>query len=783
MSAINLMLWRDLRSLAMQALTIALVIAAGVAAFIAPASTHSSLLQAREAYYDQSRFAHLFVRLHRAPLSIADRLRDIEGVAAVHPGLGFPARLTLPGVSDLIAAQLQDLPADDMVNALTLKAGFWPEAGSPQILVSEAFATRRAIRPGDTVQAVINGKTQTLGISGIASSPEYLIGVGEAGMADDRSFAILWMDRDRLAAAFDMRAAFNRLAVRVIRDADIPRLQRSLDSALREYGSRGSITRAEQPSNRALSQEINEQRVFAIVLPAVFLAIAVFILNVVLTRLIGTQRDRIATLKAIGYPSWRIAAHYLSVAMLIALAGGLIGLWVGNLLGIWMTRLFIDIFRIPGSAHRLDGQVVAVPVTIALAAALAAAALAVQEVLRLSAAEAMRPPSPASYRHTLSPERSALLHVPAAARMVVRGITRRPVRAALTVLGMAGAIAILVAGTWWRDAFDRMLALHFDVAMPADVHLGFATALPIRVTQELARLPGVLQVEARRSAAVRLSSRQISERLTLETLQVDSGLRRPINAEGMPVAPPPAGLMLSARVARKLRLAPGDPVQIEFLDGKQREQTLTVGGIFDEPMGRSAFIDDEALQRAQAEPASVSLVALRIARAEEGALIAALRNLPSVTGAFVRHALVDHIRANTQRNLLVFTGVLSVFAAAIAAGVVYNSARIALAERRWELASLRVIGMRESEVSRLMLGELALQTLLAIPVGCVAGWWLAKLLVSMMSSENFTIPLVILPRTYAWAVGVMVLTAVASAMTVRHRLQHLDLIEVLKTRE
>ncbi len=783
MSALGRMLIRDLATLAVQALSIAMVIAAGTAAFIATMSTHHSLTQARDDYYTRTRFADMFVRLHRAPLPVAEQLRDLPGVGALHAGLSFAGRVSIDGVPDLLSARLLDLPSNDEVNSLTILAGRWPDHGSTEVLLGETFAERRGLRPGDTLRAVMNGREQILVIAGIAASPEFLIGVSEGAMADDRSLAIIWMDRDRLAAAFDMRAAFNTLAIRNSAQAATASLKRQLDILLKPYGSRGATTRNEQPSHRALTQEINEQRVFAVVLPTVFLAIALFILNVVLTRLVGTQRDRIATLKALGYPAMRIAGHYLVLAALVALAGNLVGIMTGKFLGAWMTGLFTGIFRIPGATHQVAPWIAFLPIAISFAAALGASLLAVREVLRLSAAEAMRPPAPATYRHALSPSRRWVKRVPAATRMIARSIARRPIRAALTVLGISGAVAILVAGTWWRDAFDRMISLHFGVAMPADMHVGVAKDLPPRAIHDLRRLPGVLQVETRQAVPVRFISIQHSERGVLETLSDSPRLRQPINEVGEPVQPPAAGLMLSARLAGKLGVGPGDTVQVEFLDGRQREQTLGIGAVFDEPMGRSAFISARELRESTGEPESVNVVSFRVSRQDESDLIAELKNIPAITGAFVKHALVEHIRSNTERNLLVFTGVLSVFAAAIAAGVVYNSARIALAERRWELATLRVLGMREDEVGRLLLGELMLQALLAIPAGCIGGWLLAWLLVSMMNSENFTIPLNILPRTYVWAVSVMLATGAVSAVAVRRRLGRLDLIEVLKTRE
>ena len=133
--------------------------------------------------------------------------------------------------------------------------------------------------------------------------------------------------------------------------------------------------------------------------------------------------------------------------------------------------------------------------------------------------------------------------------------------------------------------------------------------------------------------------------------------------------------------------------------------------------------------------------------------------------------------------MLFFTAVLSAFAAVIAVGVVYNNARIQLAERAWELASLRVLGFTRAEVSVLLLGELGLEIALAIPAGFVAGYWLAALLLALMPHDVIDFPLVIYPTTYLLAGAVVAAAGVASALIVRNRIDNLDLVGVLKTRE
>ncbi len=783
MKALDHKLLRDLIALRFQSLTIALVVAAGVAAFVASMSTHDALKRARDRYYDQARFAEVFARVYRAPMTLARRIGELGQVAQFQVGLAHGARIELDGVEDLLSARLLSLPADDDLNRLSLRQGRWPQADTLEVLVGEAFAERRALKPGDTVRAILNGRAQTLTVAGLASSPEYVLGIAEGGMSDDRSFALIWMDARRLASAFAMTGSFNTVAVRLQPGASERSVIESLDHLLAPYGSRGAYSRAEQPSHRALSQEINEQRVFATVLPVIFLLVAVFILNVVLARLVGTQRDQIATLKALGYEDPRIAAHYLLVAALIAMLGCVTGLAIGIRLGEWMTQLFTGIFRFPDFQYDVAGWVLLLPCAAAISGALLAATLAVREVLNLSPAEAMQPATPSDYRvgapmlggteRTLSP----------LTRMVMRSITRRPVRAALTMLGISGAVAILIAGSWWRDAFDRLIDLHFSAAMPADVHLSFAMPLAPRALAELERLPGVLRAEMRYAAPVRLIAGRRSERTSVESLPTEPQLRRPIDRDGHAMALPVSGLMLSERLARTLALRVGNEVTVEFLEGRQRTVRLRVGAVVSEPMGRGAYLSEDEMRTASGDGQMGNLVSLKLSRTEEPALMAALRKLPSVTAVFVKRSLVEHFRSNTERNLLIFTGVLTLFASAIAAGVVYNSARIALAERRWELATLRVLGMSDNEVSLLLLGELAVQGLVALPIGCLAGYGIAHLLVAMMSTETFSIPVFILPRTYAWAILATIVTATLSAIAVRRRLARLDLVSVLKTRE
>jgi putative ABC transport system permease protein len=631
------------------------------------------------------------------------------------------------------------------------------------------------------IRVVIQGRTETLIITGLASSPEYILGAAHGGMSDDRSFGLIWMDRKRLARAIDLDGAFNTLTLTLQSGADRDAKMVEIDQRLAPYGGRGAYGREDQFSNRALSQEIAEQRVFATVLPTIFLAVSVFVLYIVLSRRVSTERDQIATLRALGYGGIAIGSHYLLIALAIAGFGAAVGIALGARLGLWLTELYTGYFRFPEFSWVLPIEVAALPAALALVGAAAAGAMPVRTVLKCSPAEAMQPPAPTAWRR--GPIGGTGPAADPIRLMIVRAVLLRPIRSFFTLLGIAGSVAILISGVWWRDAIDHLLHIQFELAMPADVYLALQPAASASARGELLRLPGVLSAELHRGLPIRLHGPHATERLRLETLADDDVLRRPFGIDGRPGKTPDTGLLLSEKVARSIGVVTGDRVEIEFLEGRRLRRVIEVESIFPEPMGRSAYVTPERLLRLSGEGLRHDQAALQVEAGAYRLLEQALRERRVVVASFRKDELLARIQESSRRNMLVFSAVLTAFAAAIAVGVIYNSARIALSERRWELATLRVLGMTEREVSRLLLGELALQTLIAMPIGCVAGWALAHLLVSMMSGGPFTIPVIIWPRTYVWAVASALLTGLLSAWLVRRRLARLDLIAVLKVRE
>ena len=792
MRTLDRKLLRDLRLMWSQALTIALVVASCVGGFVTSLSAVDSLAAARDAYYAQSRFADAFAELKRAPRSALSAVSEIPGVADVQATIEHVVRLDLPGVADPMLGRLIGVDPREpaRLNLLTLRSG-QPLAdddrlgrtggdGAIDALVTERFAQARGLRPGSRVGALINGRHRTLVVAGTVLSPEYVFS-GINGMPDAGSFGVFWIDADALGAAYDMRGAFNRVALRLAPGASEAAVLADLERRLAAYGVRSPHGRADQPSNRMLDNEIQEQRVIGTVLPVIFLAVAAFLLNVVVSRLVSTQREQIAALKALGYGDGAIAAHYLKLVLLVAALGLALGLVLGGVLGGWLTRLYAEFFRFPVFDHRLAPWLVAVGALATAATAVAGTLNAILATVRLPPAEAMRPPAPGRYRRTLLERLGLRTGVPL--RMILRHMERRPVRASLSIVGIASAMALVVMGSFVRDAIDAIMDTQFGVAIRGDVIVWMAEASDDGARHALARLPGVLAVESGRDVPVTFRNGPLAERGQVQGFDAPPVLRRIVDVDGARHAPPPDGLLMTDRLAAKLRLRPGDLVEVEVLDGRRRTLRLPLAGTVREMLGLNAYAQRSALNRWLGDGDLSSQYSLSVERGAEPALLEALHAMPRVAGVFSKATLQRNMQEISARNVRIMSTVMTAFAVVIAVGVVYNNARIALAERTWELASLRVLGFTRGEVSLLLLGELALSVAVALPLGVLLGWALVAGIAGLLASDQFLFPVVIRPATYATAALTVLAAALASALVVRRRVDRLDMVAALKTRE
>jgi putative ABC transport system permease protein len=786
-SALNRKLLRDLAAMKSQAFAIALVVAAGVAMYVMYLSNFESLRRTQRAYYETQRFGDVFATLKRAPLRLGSSIAAIPGVTAVDLRVVANVTLDLADFDAPAAGRFVSIPADrrPALNDLVLRRGRWIESGrADEVLAGEAFASAHGLVPGDSLYGVINGRRRRLTVVGIALSPEYIY-IARPGqiVPDDARYGVFWMDYTALAAAFDMEGGFNDVVLALAPAASRKEAVARLDQLLYPYGGLGAVPRSLQMSNWMVEGELTQLQQFGLLLPLIFLIVAAFILNIALSRALALQRPQIATLKAVGYGNAALGWHYMKFALVIAAVGVAIGFAAGAWMGSEVGALYNKYFRFPRLTFVVPWQVAAGASLMTLGAAAAGAFSAVRRAVRMSPAEAMGPQAPQLYTRSIF-ERSMLARrLDMTGRMIVRNLARHPLRAAASVFGIALAVATLMIGMVFMHVMDRLIAVQFWVAERQDITVTFAEPRSAEAWRAVARLPGVLAAEPQRAVAARVRSSYRERYIAVTGVTPGSRLHEVIDGSARSIPVAASGVTISQKLAEILAVSPGATISIEVLEGERPVRDVTVANVVDDVMGLSVYMEMDQLHALMREDRVYSGALMLVDPRQEAALMRELKRTPGVAGSSFKRAFLRTFRETMAANMNLTITVNVIFAAVIAFGVVYNAARVSLSERSHELASLRVLGYTRAEISLILMGELALLTLAALPFGWVFGYGLTAAILRTVQSEVYRIPLWVSPQSVAWASLGIVAAAFVSGLIVRRRLDRLDLIAVLKVRQ
>lgn len=780
-------LLRDLGRLWAQALAVALVMACGVMTLILAMGASRSLEASQSAFYDRYRFASVFANAVRAPRHLESRIAGLPGVSAAELRIVKPVIINVTGMAEPASGIVVSVPdtGESAVNRLYIRAGRLPGSRVPgEVAVVEAFASAHGFRPGDQFDVVMNGKLRRLSITGIVLSPEFIYAIGPGDMVPDpRRYGILFMSDTVLSSTFGMTGAFNDVALTTMRNADIKTVIEGLDTILKSYGGTGAYERKDQMSHAFLDSELTQLSAMATIIPPIFLFVSAFLVNMILSRLIALEREQIGLLKAVGYSDVAVGWHYAKLVIVISAVGLGIGCVAGTWLGRGLTQLYGDFFSFPFLifTHGIDLYVIAATVTVV--SALAGASSAIWATIVLPPAVAMRPPSPTQYRSFAG---AAVSKTPMFSQLTVmafRHFLRWPLRSTMTIIGTALSVALLITALFAFDSIDAMVDTIFYRTDRQDATLTFANASGPEAITNAANLPGVIRAEPYRTTAVMLKNGWHERRMVISGLPPQSDLARVLDRDLLPMELPRSGLVLSERVAGLLDVQVGDSVEVELMEFSDRKVSVPVTGIAESYVGLTAYMDLTALNRLLMEGRRVSGVRILVDSGKLNELYARIKQVPAIASLALQTVSRDRFRETIRQNISYSITIYVTLAIIITFGVIYNSARIQLSERARELASLRVFGFTRAEVSSVLLVELALIVAIAQPVGWLAGYGFAVLMIRGFESDLFRIPLVITQSTYATASLVVIASAMVSALLVRRRVDTLDLIRVLKTRD
>lgn len=780
-------LLRDLSHMKGQSFAIMMVIAAGVATFVMSMCAYESLADGKERFYRDNRFAEVFSSVRRCPRSMVERIADISGVASVEPRLVYDVLLDVPGLREPATGRLISVPdsGEQALNKVYIARGRMIEPNRlGEVVVSEMFAEAHQFKPGDQIHAIINGKLQDLKIVGIALTPEYVIQIqGGSLLPDKKRFGIFWMNERELESAFDMSGAFNDISLKLSYNANLEEVKSQLDRLLEPYGSIGCYDRSQQLSHNYVTDELTQLKTMATLAPAIFLSVAAFLLNIVISRIISQQREQIAALKAFGYSNYQVGFHFLHLVLLISLTGTI----VGTLFGFWMaknlTEMYQEFYKFPLLAFQVNLSAVMWALLLTTAAAVLGTWLAVRKAIQLPPAEAMRPEPPPSFRPTIVERFFPKKVLPAELRMIIRNIERKPFKSSVSVLGISIAVAVLILGSFSLDSLEYLIDFQYRKAQRQDITATFIEPATSSVMYEMSQLDGVLDSETMRGVATRIRFQHRSRRVGIVGLDPDPELFRLLDENEVPVKIPDHGVMLNSKLASLLGASLGDTVIVEILEGKRPTTQIEVTAIVNEFGGVNAYMKKSNLHELLKESEVASGAFLKVDPNYLDEVYRELEMRPGVGSVAIKDAAIESFRETIAENMLTMRSFNILFAVVIAIGVVYNSARISLSEQSRDLATMRVIGFTRNEVSTVLLGEITLFTLVAIPLGWAIGYGFASVLILGLDTENYRIPLIVSQSTFAFASLVVIGATFFSGLIVQRRISSLDLVSVLKTRE
>ncbi|MCB1485980.1 MAG: FtsX-like permease family protein [Bauldia sp.] len=787
MHPLDIKLFRDLRRLWAQSLAIALVMACGVATLILAVGAWLSLEETRDAYYERYKFGDVFATASRAPDSIARQIAEIDGVAAVESRITELALLDIEGFREPATGVITSIPEGRSidVNDVFVRSGRMPEPGrTNEVAIDTQFAEAQRLGIGSEFEAVVGSAKLRLSVVGIVMSPEFVYALGPGDMMpDSRRFAAIWMPEETLASLFDLDGAFNSVSIRLLRDANEDAVIEAVDTLLEPYGGTGAYGRKDQISNAFLQGELDQLRGMAQMIPPIFLLVSAFLINMILSRLIELEREQIGLLKALGYGRSAVAWHYLKLVLVIAAFGVLIGAAVGTWLGRGMTVMYSEFFSFPFLVFRTDVDIYLIAAGVSMAAAAAGALKAIGVVFALPPAVAMRPPAPQVYRQFMGGLLGRMRLFSQVTTMALRHLVRHPLRSLLTAVGTAFAVALMGVAMGTLSSVDFMIDAVFYRTERQDATLAFSSERPSDALQAVERLPGVIAAEPYLELPVEISKGQYSRQLLITGKPPETDLSRVLDLDLEPVVLPSSGLALGDRVAEILHLKPGDIARVEFLDGDRRTVEVPVTQVIQSYIGLMIFMDIDALARLAGTGPRVSGVHVLVDDTRLDDLYRAVKETPQVSSVALLSRSRQRFQETMQQNMTMMLTVYLVLSIVIAFGVVYNSARIQLSERARELATLRVLGFHRSEVSNVLFIEIGAIVAVAQPIGWLIATGLGIIITQSLATDMFRVPFVIEPAIFAIASIVVVAAALVSALIVRRRVDALDLVRVLKTRE
>lgn len=772
-----------------QFLAAAAVVALGIMVYVSMNTAYSSLSKSQTRLYQDNHFADYYFQTVKAPQEVVKQIEKVPGVRIATGRIQTDLAIIKTN-DDRATARLVSytLPVQNQVNGIAVEKGRMftsnQNSGSIEALVDPQYASANHINWGDSTAVVVDGRERFLTVVGTGSGPEFVYPLKDAAdiLPDPLKFGIFMVETGQAQKLLNMDGQINQVLLQFSPGADQTQVIAAVQEILQPYGLIGSYPRKNQISHAVLQAKLDGIHSIAVYLPVMFLAMAGVIQLIILRRMVNTQRTQIGVMKALGYDNVQIMLHYTWYALAVSVLGAIIGIVLGVLMAGAISNLYNQYFNLPGGLQPLNLQTLGSSLLLSLGIGAAAGLSGSRGVVRINPAEAMRPEPPKNGNRILLEKWPVLWErMTPAWKMTLRSISRNPGRFAITMIGVIFSIGLLIIAFFYNDAVDYMMQKTFNEGERYDITVRFNSPIPENELINISRLDGVLNAEAFMEMPVKIHFRNRAEDEILLAYPTGLSMRKLEDENGNPISVPADGIILNQRTANKLGVSKGDSVEVEtqLPLGPIHHESVKIAGETQQLFGGGSYINLEQANHILQESHLVSGAMIRVESGQESQVESQLDKMLGISFILNRQKEIRIF----QNDMSVVTSAVSImilFAVLLGFAIIYNASVINLGERRRELASLRVMGFTVKEISSLLFKENIILLMAGILAGLPFGRILVKSYIESVSTDQFTLPVVIYPRTYLFsAIGAIIFVMAAYRLAVRS-IKHLDMVATLK---
>jgi len=775
---------RDILRQKWQFVAVIVTVVLGVAMFAGTFNAYLNLGSSLEGTYERLAMADMTVT--GADEGFVDVARTTSGVAnaIVRRQADVPFEIGEDSlIGRVVGVPVGAQPAINMVDVET--GGYLSGGDGLEVMLDTHGASDFGIEVGATL--TIAGREAT--VVAIVVSPEYLWPARDEQslFTAPKSFAVAFVD-EAVLADLEAQTILDQTLVLYEEDADVAAVDATIEGLARSANAGSIQPLANQPSNNAISKEIEGLQTMAVAFPLLFLAAAGMAIYVLITRLVFSQRGVIGTLRSLGISSKRMSRHYRSYGTMVGLIGAGIGVVVGGFIGRGMTALYIQIFGIPDLVAAVHIPTIILALAFGFVAGALASIAPSRTVLRLAPAEAMRGDTPTaggkrSLFETLIPP---LRKAPVRWRMTLRGIGRNKKRSSTMVIGVVLAMTLILATAGMMDSMLTAIDTQFQDVALEDASIIFEVPVTDDVINAVADVSGVEAAEPVIALAATLSKSDSSFSTVM------NGYERDTVMHGFPAPLPVSGAFVGHAMRDLLDLEVGDIVRITFPD-LETTITTTVEMFLNEPLGTVAYMSTEALTAAiedanpaitadvLASPAVTTAKAIFADGADPGPVLDRVKEVDGVATAVDATKLKESIE-DFQAFFYAFIGIMMLFGGAMAFALIFNTISVNVAERSSEFASMRANGLTHRRVAALIAGENIILTAMGIAPGLIVGYLAAQAFLGSLADEQMPLQLTITPFTWIGTIAAMFVVAGLSLIPAVRAIKRINVGEIVRER-